>query len=371
MVRLAAFAPTLLVWPTYLYVMVQLDAWNEVFSVHWPMAIAMICGSFLAGSTPLGGGVVAYPVSQLVLLVSTEHARDASVLVQSVGMNAAAWLIFVSKPELFLTWFIYTFVGVGAIGVLLGLRFAPSPGAANIVFATVVLMFGVAFFYASEIIGADRSTSSSSSKGNSNGNAKGNGSNKVVAPSSFPPPVPVLALMVLSAGLGGILTASVGSGSDIALFAFGVFGWNVLMPPELNVTQLALTASSVCVMGILSAFTSVVRALSGGFADRGVLLCWGADAFVVVLGAPIGSLVLTPTALRALRKLFYVLAALNFCGYVWVEPAFWHIGVWALLVPLLAAEVLLLRCHYVAHEQAALRAAAAVAAPARAHPPLL
>ena len=356
-ITLAAFAPALLVWPTYLYIMVRLNAWNEVFSVHWPMAIAMICGSFLAGSTPLGGGVVAYPVSQLVLMVSTEHARDASVLVQSVGMNAAAWLILISKPELFLLRFIMVFVGVGAIGVLLGLRFPPSPGATNVVFATVVLMFGFAFFYASEILGADTTSTAAihqhgkdSSKSSSNGNGDGESSNRKAGSSSAPPPVPVLTLMVLSASLGGILTASVGSGSDIALFAFGVFGWNVLMPPERHVTQLALTASSVCVMGILSAFTSAVRALRGGFADRGVLLCWGADAFVVVLGAPIGSLVLTPTALHALRKLFYVLAVLNFCGYVWVEPAFWYASVWGLLVPVFAAELLLLRCHYVAQQ---------------------
>jgi hypothetical protein len=91
------FAPAALVWPLYFFVMATLEAWNEVFVVHWPMTVAMIAGSFLAGSTPLGGGVVAYPVSQLVLHVSTAHARDASVLVQSVGMNAAAWLILVSK----------------------------------------------------------------------------------------------------------------------------------------------------------------------------------------------------------------------------------------------------------------------------------
>lgn len=60
-------------------------------------------------------------------------------------------------------------------------------------------------------------------------------------------------------------------------------------------------------MGALSLLCSVARALNGGF-ERKILLCWGADAFVVALGAPIGALVLTPAAASTLRRLFYVMA---------------------------------------------------------------
>ena len=62
---IAAFAPVAFVWPIYYYIMTTHGAWQEVFTDHWPMTVAMILGSFLAGSTPLGGGVVAYPVSQM------------------------------------------------------------------------------------------------------------------------------------------------------------------------------------------------------------------------------------------------------------------------------------------------------------------
>jgi hypothetical protein len=48
----------------------------------------------------------------------------------------------------------------------------------------------------------------------------------------------------------------------------------------------------------------------------------------------------------ALRWLFYVLALVNFGGYVWVEPAFWEPRVWAALVALFAAEGLALAWHY-------------------------
>ena len=73
----------------------------------------------------------------------------------------------------------------------------------------------------------------------------------------------------------------------------------------------------------------------------------GADAFIIVLGAPVGSLCLTPAAIYGLRQLFYVLAVVNFAGYVWVEPAFWDARVWlGALAPLLVGEVLLLRWHH-------------------------
>ena len=93
-----------------------------------------------AGSTPLGGGVVAYPVSQIVLHVSTAHARDSSVLVQTVGMNAASWLLFLNKRQLLEPRLILVFTVGGAIGVLVGLTLHPSPGATNVLFATLVLM---------------------------------------------------------------------------------------------------------------------------------------------------------------------------------------------------------------------------------------
>lgn len=50
-----------------------------------------------------------------------------------------------------------------------------------------------------------------------------------------------------------------------------------------------------------------MRALNGGF-DEKVVHVWAAMAVVVVVGAPVGSLVLTPAALPYLRAVFYVLA---------------------------------------------------------------
>lgn len=104
---------------------------------------------------------------------------------------------------------------------------------------------------------------------------------------------------------------------------------------------------------LISLLASVGRALNGGF-ERKILLCWGADAFIVVVGAPVGALVLTPSAAHMLRRLFYVMAVAQFVNFTFMEEAFYDrrvapfVGtrVYLVLVPLLVAEVGLLALHY-------------------------
>ena len=118
-------------------------------------------------------------------------------------------------------------------------------------------------------------------------------------------------------------------------------------------TETELVASSVVVMGLISLFLSLARALNGGF-ERKILLCWGADAFIVVLGAPIGSIVLTPAASAVLRRVFYALALIQFVSYAYMEEAFYDahyapycgLKVWFVLVPLLAGLILALVSHH-------------------------
>jgi len=94
------FLPALIFYPIWLRTMIANDMWSEAYSDGWPMAIAMIAGSLIAGSTPLGGGVVAFPVSVLVLKLSPQEGRDFACLIQSIGMVAAAFLISSCKAHL-------------------------------------------------------------------------------------------------------------------------------------------------------------------------------------------------------------------------------------------------------------------------------
>ena len=60
---------------------------------HWPIAVAMAIGSYFAGSTPLGGGTVRFPILVLLLGLPVALGRDFGFATQSVGMVSASVLI--------------------------------------------------------------------------------------------------------------------------------------------------------------------------------------------------------------------------------------------------------------------------------------
>mgnify|MGYP007033678294 CR=1 FL=1 len=72
--------PTLrpfLIWLGLFYgawlALVTIGSYWHTVAEHWPIATAMAAGSYFAGSTPMGGGSVGFPV--LVLLLG-ESAVD-------------------------------------------------------------------------------------------------------------------------------------------------------------------------------------------------------------------------------------------------------------------------------------------------------
>mgnify|MGYP001826866353 FL=1 len=67
---------------------------------HWPMAAAMAAGSYVAGSTPMGGGTVGFPVLVLLMDLPATLGRDFSFAIQAVGMTSASIYIFCSRQEL-------------------------------------------------------------------------------------------------------------------------------------------------------------------------------------------------------------------------------------------------------------------------------
>ena len=79
------FLPALIFYPIWFRIMVAYSLWAPAYKDGWPMALAMVAGSLIAGSTPLGGGVVAFPVSVLVLKLSAKEGRDFACLIQSVS----------------------------------------------------------------------------------------------------------------------------------------------------------------------------------------------------------------------------------------------------------------------------------------------
>jgi len=71
------------------------DGWATAAD-HWPIALAMAFGSYVAGSTPMGGGTVGFPVLVLLFGMPGSLGRDFGLAIQSIGMVSASVYILAS-----------------------------------------------------------------------------------------------------------------------------------------------------------------------------------------------------------------------------------------------------------------------------------
>ncbi|MGE0712073.1 MAG: sulfite exporter TauE/SafE family protein [Planctomycetota bacterium] len=117
----------------------------EVALAHWPIAVAMAIGSYVAGSTPMGGGTVGFPMLVLLFDQPAAIGRGFSFAVQSVGMVSASILIVCRRQPV--AWGVLRWAMLGAlVGTPLGLwAVAPwaSDAAVKLVFAVLWASFGV------------------------------------------------------------------------------------------------------------------------------------------------------------------------------------------------------------------------------------
>ena len=141
------FSPVLVVWPIWLCIVISQNLWHDIFSEFWPLTIGMIVGSFIGGATPLGGGVIVYPIAVLLLQLDTTSSRDASILVQAVGMCAASFLLIISKSHLLHPTLIYVNIIFGCVGMLIANGINQSADVINLIYTVTLLCFGVIYFY--------------------------------------------------------------------------------------------------------------------------------------------------------------------------------------------------------------------------------
>src|SRR5438477_12631463 len=86
----------LLFYCAWAWLVFRRGRWEDV-KTHWPITVAMALGSYVAGSTPMGGGTVGFPVLVLILGMSARLGRDFSFAVQSIGMVSAAIFILTRR----------------------------------------------------------------------------------------------------------------------------------------------------------------------------------------------------------------------------------------------------------------------------------
>ncbi len=270
--------------------------WGRV-GEQWAAAVTMIFGSFVAGSTPQGGGAVAFPVFTKVLDIPTEVARSFSLLIQTVGMGAASLSIIVRRRQV-ATSSLWVLIPAALVGFVVStllltdgsdqFRAALVPGPyVKVGFTVVVAAMAVVVFltYRQQII---------------------------LRRSSVPAPS---ARVVVALGLGGLAggfaSALVGSGADVATYivVVVVLGAN----PRIGVPTSVLVMTAVSILGFVWLGVAEGQLFASASAGSGTDLAglWLAAVPVVAWGAPLGSLVASRVTDRQLVAFVMLLAAIE------------------------------------------------------------
>lgn len=276
---------------------------------HWPMAAAMAAGSYVAGSTPMGGGTVGFPVLVLLMDLPATLGRDFSFAIQAVGMTSASIYIFCSRQEL--EWPMLRAALPGALlGTPLGILFV-APLASDLfiklLFASMWCSFGL--LHLRRI-------------------------NEITAYEGMTPHDVAFDHKVgFAVGLLGSLSVASITGVGIDMFIYMVLV--LWCHADLKI---AIPTSVV-----LMAFTSVVGIsvkLLAGDVQPGTFENWLAAAPVVAVGAPLGALVVSRMGRRPTLIVVSLLCLVQFVWTLVHERQF--LTVWNVTAALLGVVVFLL-----------------------------
>ena len=289
--------------------LVLAGGWLETALAHWPMALAMAVGSYLAGSTPMGGGTVGFPVLVLLMDLPATLGRDFSFAIQAVGMTSASIYILCRRQEL--EWPMLRAALPGTLlGTPLGIIFvAPlvSDLFIKLLFASMWCSFGL--LHLRRI-------------------------NEITAYEGMTPHDVAFDHRVgfIVGFFGGLTIASItGVGIDMFIYMVLVLWCHADL-------RIAIPTSVV-----LMAFTSVVgvtvKLLLGGL-QPGTFENWLAAAPIVALGAPFGALVVSRVGRRPTLILVSILCVLQFFWTLVHERA--ALNAWSIAAALLGVVVFLL-----------------------------
>ena len=328
------------------------DHWSRV-GERWVAALTMVFGSFVAGSTPQGGGAVAFPVFTKLLDIPSPVARSFSLCVQAVGMGAASASIIINRrPVVWPAVAVVTptaLLAFVAAAVFLGdgaVAFWPSilPGSyVKMTFTLVVAALAVVVFLGWRL--PIRYLTPELPKDNRR----------------------VIAGLVVAALIGGVFAALVGSGADVMVYLCVVvlFGFDARIGVATSIIPMAaLSVVGFVMFGLIDGQLAV--SLDGGTgADRRVTAVgdtatnlpanqfdlfglWLAAVPVVAWGAPLGAYVASKLRERHLvmfvlcLALCEVISTLIFLDELWSSPGLMTYSV-AMAVLMIGGLLLLTR----------------------------
>lgn len=242
-----------------LYLMVfGRDLWAAITLPELLIAPVMALGSFVAGSTFLGGGAVAFPAMTKILATDADTAKNFSLAIQSVGMTSASLYILTRIKNLsfdFMGWYLCSAV----LGMLICLLFMQGT------FSSIDLRIGFTLFISCFLV--IYLWTLHDQDGEAHTEIRIHHQDH---------------LLIFLCGLaGGLLSGLLGSGAD--LFAFCLLSLYFRVDLKLATQMSVIIMASVSIVGIAAQWL---------FFDRVqplVIELWYMAAPVVLLGAPLGA----------------------------------------------------------------------------------
>ena len=266
--------------------------WPRVVD-QWASAVTMLFGSFLAGSSPEGGGAVAFPVFTKALDVDPPIARTFGLSIQAVGMTMAALAIWLNGREVRARAVVSGSIA-GTLGLLAGAFVLGRPDVAqwppSISSAAVKATFSIVLATTSVLMLRQKDD------GPAGGELRWTRR--------------VDLGVVVAAFAGGILSSFTGTGANVLVFLFLVVLIGVR--PRIALPTAIVVMAVVSIVGFVL-YGVVAGQLGAPSADgRSDLLgLWLAAVPVVVWGAPVGSLVASLVPDSVLVRFVAILAAVE------------------------------------------------------------
>jgi len=250
------FFSALTIWVVLFYNVTDLQFLFE----HWYYPAIMVIGAFVAGSTPEGGGAVAFPVLNIFLQIDRGMARDFSLMIQSIGMTSASIFILSQAPDRRVFKPLLWMIPVCYVGFIVGMQWFQTLPVYIIqaLFLSLITAFAVVYSMASH-----RGCQTSM---------------RQVQGSEW-----AMLLVVLIAG--GIFASLFGTGADIILYT--------LLVTRFRMQEKVATQMAIILMAAMSIGGFAYRAFIDGTLTHYQLQTWLCAYPVVLFMAPFGALVLS------------------------------------------------------------------------------
>lgn len=282
-----------------LWLAVALVAWVSLFvsfndlkflADHWFYPAIMVLGAFVAGVTPEGGGVVAFPVLNIFIGIERTMARDFSLMIQSIGMTSASIFILTHsssnlrayKPMLWL-------IPISFIGFVLGMLILQTIPVVIIqaLFLSLIATFAV-IYYLSDHRGSEET---------------------LKLTKRYDHAITILILL-----LGGMCASLFGTGADIILYT--------LLVTRFGMKEKIATHMSIMMMAGISILGYAYRHFVDGGLTQYQVQTWLCAFPVVLFMAPLGAYVLKNLNKELMLKFICVLNIGQMLYFNLYKPSF-------------------------------------------------